>query len=89
MYKIIQNNKVVDVVHVPSFIRFLATGHIAMTDKISAQGVVGSDEKTIYSFMPIAGKDFKIVTLEEVTETPDPQEENKMKTVFSFTLEKA
>jgi hypothetical protein len=79
MYKIIQNNKVVDVVQVPSFIRFLATGHIAMTDKVSAQGVVGSDEKTIYSFMPVAGKDFKIVTLEEITES----EFNRLKTLLN------
>lgn len=67
MYKIMQNNKVIDVVHVPNFVSFLPTGHIAMTDKASAHGIIGSDEKTIYSFMPIAGKDYKVVSIEYIT----------------------
>ena len=50
MYKIIQNNIVVDVIRHPNFIKFLSSGHIAMTDKGSAQGVVGSDDKTVYRF---------------------------------------
>jgi hypothetical protein len=79
MYKIVQNNKVVDVVRVPNFISFLSTGHIAMTDKISAQGIIGSDEKTIYSFIPVAGKDFKIVTIEEITES----EFNRLKNLLN------
>jgi hypothetical protein len=49
-YKIIQNNKVIDVVQNPRFVRFLSSGHIALTDKSSAHGVIGSDTKTIYSF---------------------------------------
>jgi hypothetical protein len=50
MYKIMQNNTVIDVVQNPRFVRFLASGHIALTDKASAQGIVGSDETTLYSF---------------------------------------
>ena len=50
MYKIMQEGKVIDVVKNPSFVKFLSSGHIAMTDKSSAQGIVGSDLKTVYSF---------------------------------------
>lgn len=52
MYKILQNGKVVDVVKYPTFISFLPTGHIAIVDKSSAQGIVGSDNETLYSFVP-------------------------------------
>jgi hypothetical protein len=65
MYKIIQNNKVIDVVKYPQFINFLASGHIAMTDKTSANGIVGSDNKTVYSFQPRAG--YTVVTITEIT----------------------
>ena len=50
MYKIIQEGQIVDVVRNPNFIRFLPSGHIAFTDKSSAQGILGSDYKTVYSF---------------------------------------
>ena len=53
MYKIIQDQKVIDVVRIPRFVRFLSSGHIALTDKSSAQGIVGSDDRTVYSFKPI------------------------------------
>jgi len=65
MYKIIQNNKVIDVVKNPQFIKFLASGHIAMTDKTSASGIVGSDNKTVYSFQPRSG--YQSVSIEEIT----------------------
>ena len=39
MYKIIHNNKVIDVVKVPHFFKLLATGHVAFTDRTSAQGI--------------------------------------------------
>lgn len=67
MYKIIQNNKVIDVVRVPRFISFLATGHIAITDKNSAQGILGSDNKTIYSFKQVTHKEASIAAIEEIT----------------------
>ena len=66
MYKIIHNNKIIDVVKYPSFIKFLPTGHIAFVDKGSAQGVLGSDAKTIYSFKAIAGKSYPVATLEKI-----------------------
>ncbi len=64
MYKIVQNNKVIDVVKYPQFVSFLTSGHIAMTDKTSAEGIVGSDAKTVYSFIPQTG--YPIVTVDEI-----------------------
>ncbi len=64
MYKIIQNNKVIEVVKYPRFVKFLASGHIAMTDSHSANGIVGSDNKTIYSYKP--HPKFKTVTVEKI-----------------------
>lgn len=65
MYKIIQNEKVIDVVQVPRFVSFLATGHIAITDKTSAHGIVGSDNETIYSFSP--STKYGVVTIKEIS----------------------
>jgi hypothetical protein len=65
MLKIIQNNKVIDVVKTPSFVNFLPSGHVAFTDKSSAKGVVGSDGQTIYSFVPSAK--YAVVTSEEIS----------------------
>jgi hypothetical protein len=67
MYKIIQDNKVVDVVRIPRFISFLSSGHIALTDKTSATGIVGSDDKTLYSFKPIAKEGVLVASIKEVT----------------------
>ena len=68
MYKVIYGDKVIDVIKHSKFIKFLSSGHVAMTDKGSAQGVVGSDGKTLYSFAPVIGQDILIVTLEEISE---------------------
>lgn len=65
MYKIIQNNEVIDVVENPRFVRFLASGYIALTDKSSAQGIVSSDAQTLYSFT--ARRGYTKVTIEEIT----------------------
>jgi hypothetical protein len=67
MYKIIQNNKIIDVVRIPRFVSFLSSGHIALTDKTSAEGIVGSDDKTVYSFKPISKKDISVAVIEEIT----------------------
>ena len=67
MYKIIQNDKVIDVVQVPRFVSFLATGHVALTDKTSAQGIVGSDGQTIYSFKPVQHKGIEVAEIKEIT----------------------
>ena len=64
MYKIIQNDKVIDVVKYPRFISFLPMGHIAITDKTQAKGIVGSDNQTVYSFQPRSG--YSAVSIEEI-----------------------
>lgn len=69
MLKIIQNEQVIDVVRVPRYIKFLPSGHVAITDKLSAQGIVGSDTSTIYSFIPVVSKTAGIVTVAEIDET--------------------
>lgn len=50
MYKIIKDDKIIDVVRAPKYILFLPTGHIAFTSKALAQGIVSSDNQTVYSF---------------------------------------
>ena len=56
MYKVIQDDRVVDVVKYPKFIKFMSSGHIAMTDESSAHGIVGSDDSTLYCFTNEAPK---------------------------------
>lgn len=68
MYKVIQDDKVLDVIKHPNFIRFLASGHIAMTDKNSAQGLIGSDNETLYCFTPIKDRELPVVRLKKITE---------------------
>lgn len=68
MLKLIQNNLVVDVVRYPRYIKFLPSGHIAITDKQSAQGIVGSDTTSIYSFTPVVNKTAGVVATAEITE---------------------
>jgi hypothetical protein len=65
VYKIISDNKVIDVVKHSKFVRFLPFGHIALTDKTSAQGIVGSDNETVYSF--ITGQGFPVVSIEKIS----------------------
>jgi hypothetical protein len=67
MYKIIQNDKVVDVIQQPRFLRFLSSGHIAFTDRSSAQGIIGSDNITLYSFKPVSRKGVSVASIEKIT----------------------
>lgn len=48
MYKVIVDGHIVDLVENVQYIRFLPSGHIAFTDKTSAQGFIGSDGETIF-----------------------------------------
>jgi hypothetical protein len=68
MYKIIHDDKVIDVIDQPMFVRFLENDYIAMTDKTSAQGIVGSDKKTIYSLDATINKKVLVVTLQTLTD---------------------
>ena len=79
MYKIIHNDKVIDVVEIPRFFKLLSTGHVALTDKSSAQGIVGSDDKTLYAFAPLSQRNLTIVTIKEIT----PDELEKLKGFLS------
>ena len=84
MYKIIKNNKVIDVIEFPYFVKFLTSGHIAITDKSSAQGIVGSDDKTVYSFTHLDNKpDIPVVTLKEI----DTEEFNRLSKLLNSDQE--
>jgi len=67
MYKVIHNNKVIDVIRNPHFVKFLTSGHIAMTGKTTAQGIVGSDNQTVYSFKPTIHQNVKVVVIKEIS----------------------
>ena len=67
MYKIIKNNKIVDVVKYADFIRFLPNGQIIRTDENLAEGIIGSDYQTIYSFNKVLNTTAGIVTIEKVS----------------------
>ena len=75
MYKIIHEGNIIDVVRNPSFVKFLSSGHIAITDKTSAQGIVGSDKKTVYSFNSNQDTSIKEVSIEKI----DAEEFNRLK----------
>lgn len=68
MYSIIYESKIIDVVQNPIFVKVLPSGRIAFTDKASANGIIGSDEKTVYSFETVNRKNVKVVTLNEISE---------------------
>lgn len=67
MYKIIQNEKVIDVVRNPQFFLVSSSGNVAFTDKLSAHGIVSSDGKTLYAFGPVPKRKLDIVTIEKIT----------------------
>ncbi len=68
MYSIIYQNKIIDVVQNPTFVKVLPSGHVAFTDMASANGIVGSDEKTIYGFEHVNRKNVKVVTINKISE---------------------
>lgn len=72
MYKIIYNDKIVDVLETVRWIRFLRKfDDVVMTDKTSADGFYGSDNKTIYvkegGYRPL-NKMYRYAKLEYITE---------------------
>lgn len=50
MYKVIYNNKIIDVIESPKFIRFLSNGHVSLANKSDAHGLISSNNRTIYRF---------------------------------------
>ena len=80
MYKILHKGTAIDVVENPNFIRFLSSGHVAMTDMSSAHGIVASDGKTIYSFDQSADDRFFLsVTIEKI----DTNEFNRLQSLLN------
>lgn len=66
MYKIIYKNKVIDVIASPQFIKILPTGHVTLTNKSLASGIIGSDNE-VYSFKPTVRPNTKVVTIEAIS----------------------
>jgi len=67
MYKIIKEDKVIDVVQYADFIRFLPAGQVIRTNEELAEGLIGSDYQTLYSFKPVKNPEAIIVTIEEIS----------------------
>lgn len=68
MYSIIYQNRIIDIVQNPTFAKVLPSGHVTFTDKASANSIIGSDKKTIYSFEPVNRENVKVVTIKEISE---------------------
>ena len=83
MYKIIYKSNIIDVVQNPTFVKILPAGHVAITDKLSANGIVGSDNLTIYGFEQVARPNTKVVTIEAITE----KEFNRLKGLLNSEQE--
>ena len=89
MYSIIYEGKIIDVVQNPTFIKVLPSGHVAFTDKASANGIKGSDNKTIYGFEPINRKDAKVVTINKVSENEFNRLKNLLNSGQEITADKS
>ena len=68
MYKIIHDNKVIDVVKIPKFLRFINSANIAIASESSAEGIASSDGKTAYCFGPCKKPGLTQVTIEPIDE---------------------
>jgi hypothetical protein len=67
MYKIIKDGKVVDVVKYADFIRFLPAGQVVRTSEDLAEGIIGTDFRTIYSFGLTTNTAAVIATIEKIS----------------------
>ena len=83
MYKIIHKDRVVDVVKQPRFFKLLPTGHVALTDKSSAHGIVGSNNTTLYAFTSLKQRKLDVVTIEEIA----AEEFNRLKSLLNSSKE--
>jgi hypothetical protein len=83
LYKIILDNKVIDVIKKPRFLKFLSSGNIALTDKTSANGIVGSDNKTIYSLVTGLKTEAPVVSIHEI----DQKEFNRLSSLLNSGAE--
>ena len=78
MYKIILNNKVIDVVAKPYFLKILSSGNVAITCKSSANGIAGSDN-TVYSLVKGLNTDAPVVSIKEI----DKDEFNRLNSLLN------
>ena len=70
MYKVIYNNEVIDVVNTLKYRRFLEASNKAVsTDRCSAHGIVGSNNKDIYAFKGYGTEVWPEVSVVEISET--------------------
>ena len=66
MYKVIYNNKVIDVIASPQFLKILPSGQVTFTNKSLANGIAGSNDE-LYSFEQVADTGIKVVSIENIT----------------------
>ena len=66
-FKVIKGSKIIDVLESPYFLRFLPSGHIAFTDRLSAQGITSRDCSIVYSLQDEVTADFCTVSVEEIS----------------------
>lgn len=74
MYKIIKDNKIIDVIKHADFIRFLPSGNAVRTCESLAEGIIGSDHKTIFSFGKATSLASDIVAINKIS----PDEFNRL-----------
>lgn len=82
-YSIICDDKIIDIVQKPTFVKVLPSGRVAFTDKASANGIASSDGKTIYTFESVARKNTKVVIINEISEN----EFNRLKNLLNSNQE--
>lgn len=88
-YSIIYESKIIDIVQKPTFIKVLSSGRVVFTDKASANGIIGSDTKTLYVFEPVNCKNAKVVTVEELSENEFNRLKNLLNSNQEVTADKA
>lgn len=88
MIKIVQDNKVIDVVKYPRYVKFLSPERIALTNKALAQGVASSDNTKVYSYAPVEAKTAGVVTAIEICQEEYEYLEALLKTTDSISADK-
>ena len=72
MYKVIHDDYVVDLLTNVTYVKFLkGTSKRTITDRTNADGIIGSDKKTVYVLQgrkAPEGCNYKVVTLHEISE---------------------
>lgn len=82
MYKVIYNSTIIDVIEKPRWVKFLYNiNKVTPTDRTSANGILSSDNNTIYilqgNICP-EGKSFKTVSLKQIDQSTYYELKNKL-----------